>query len=43
MMIMQVISEIFISSEVDKSLIKTELADLAKESTEACNVTQVKP
>lgn len=40
MMIMQVI---FVFSQVDKSLIKTNLAEVDKENTEICDITQAKP
>lgn len=42
MLITQVISKIFTSSQVNKSQIKTKLDDMDKENTEVCDITQAK-
>lgn len=42
MMITKVISKILLG-QVDKSPIKTELAQVAKENAEICNITLAKP
>lgn len=43
MVIKHVISKILVLCPLDESPTKTELADMAKENTEMCDITQAKP